>query len=68
MDIKLLTPIIIGIDKNIPKIAFLDVVKIIAKVKIDKNISDKDFLRIFFLFIKINPKLNDHITDNQVPA
>ena len=65
---ELLTPVIIGIDKKIPKIAFLDVVRIIAKVKINKKISDKDFLKIFFLFIKIKPKLNGHITDNRTPV
>ena len=65
---ELLTPVIIGIDKKIPKIAFLEVVKIIAKVKNNKKISDKDFFKILFLFININPKLNGHIADNQVPV
>ena len=65
---KLFIPKIMGIDISTPLNAFLDVVKIIVKVVIDKRRIDKSFLYLLLLFIKIKLNEKGHITESQVPA
>ena len=65
---KLLIPKIMGIEISTPLNAFLDVVRIIVKVVIDKRIIEKSFLNSLLLFKKIKLSEKGHITDNHVPA
>ena len=65
---KLLIPITIGIEIKKLNKAFLEVVKIIAKVKRNKINKASILFKILTLLIRNKLKDNGHIKDNHVPA
>ena len=65
---KLFIPNIMGIEISTPLSAFLDVVRIMVMVVINKRKILINFLFLLFLFKRIKLNVKGHITDNHVPA